>query len=54
MAILEIKSNCTDYKVVHVPLWYAVIVVLAALSFEWKVVRIPPAQSYAWEIGWLK
>ena len=37
----------TAYKVVHVPLWYSTILTLADLSFECKVVRIPPpAQIY--------
>ena len=42
MATLECLSDRTDSKVVHVPHWYSVIVVLTALSFECKVVRIPP------------
>ena len=39
MAALEIKLNCTDSKVVHVPLWYAAILHLVAPSFDFSEIN---------------
>ena len=51
---LQLISNSNASQVVHVPLWYAAILILADLSFDCKVVHIPHAQNYVLKDGCIR